>query len=210
MSRLLDLSIGVTRTWTATYTRGLPHDTRVERREEIDSDLWDHKRLADFEREPANGTAMQILARAVLGMPADLLWRIEAGSSTQLTRSNSVNDRLFMRIGFLVALLPLVALVANGIGVMAGGGEFDNRTEQVLWGLSFAVCPFVALVGLWLCAAKPHLGLTMVVTGVMLSAVLMFWMAFITVPVGLVIIAFAIKRSAITIWPFRASPTGTA
>jgi hypothetical protein len=213
MSRLLDLSIGVTRSWTATYTRGLPHDTRAERREEIDSDLWDHKRLADLEREPANGTAMQILVRVALGIPADLLWRMEAGSSTQLTRSTSVNDTWFMRIGLLALTLVLSAGVAMGGFIVAGEGEWDNRTEQVIWGLVFATFPLISIIGLWICRSQPKLGVGLVAAGMVLMSLVMFWIAFITVPVGILVVAFAIKRSGLAIWPFRPSttgPTGTA
>jgi hypothetical protein len=38
----------------------------------------------------------------------------------------------------------------------------------------------------------------------------MFWMAFITVPIGILVILFAIKRSGLQIWPFRAGPPATA
>jgi len=211
---VLDLAIGITRAWSGTYTRGLPHDTRAERREEIDSDLWDHQRLADLEREPVTGTAVQILVRVILGIPADLLWRIEAGSSTQVTGRTSVNDTLIMRIGLVLISLPLLALVVNGVAIaFFGAGDFNNSTEHVLWGLMFLVCPLVTLIGLWLCRAQPKLGLGMVIVGALASALVMFWMAFITVPVALVVIAFAIKRSGLSIWPFnraRPSATGTA
>lgn len=213
MSRLLDLSIGITRSWASTYTRGLPHHLRAERREEIDSDLWDHKRLADLEREPANGTAVQILARAALGIPADLLWRIEAGSSTQTTRRISVNDTLFMRIGLLAAMLPLAILALAGMTFMLGNGDWENSTEHWIWRGAFVAAPVIGGFGLWLCATQPRLGMALALVGVGSAAFLMPWLAFITVPIALVIIGFAIKRSGLTIWPFRPSttgPTGTA
>lgn len=203
----LDLAIGITRSWTATYTRGLPHDLRAERREEIDSDLWDHQRLADLEREPVTGTAAHVLFRLLFGMPADLLWRIEAGSSTQTSGRTSVNDTWFMRIGLAVSMLLLFFLVLNGVGIMLDGGG------EVIWGLAFAVCPLVSLVGLSLCRTRPKLGVGLVVAGVVSVSLIMFWMAFVTVPVGLVIIAFAIRRSGLSVWPFnrtRPSATGTA
>jgi len=213
MSRLLDLSIGVTRAWSATYTRGLPHDLRAERREEIDSDLWDHQRLADLEREPANGIANQILFRFVLGIPADLLWRIEAGSTKQATRRTSMNSTPLMRIGLVAAMLPLALLVVFGVTFMLGNGDWENSTEHWLWRVAFLVAPLVGGIGLWLCATQPRLGMALVLAGVGSSAFLMPWMTPITVPIGLIVIAFAIKRSGLVIWPFRpgtTGPTGTA
>lgn len=213
MSRLLNLSVGATRAWSATYTRGLPQDLRAERREEIDSDLWDHRRLADLEREPVTGTAAHVLFRLLFGMPADLLWRIEAGSSTQTTRRTSLNDTPLMRIGLLAAMLPLALLVMFGVTFILGNGDWENSTGHWLWRVAFVVAPLVGGIGLWLCATQPRLGMALVLAGVGSSAFLMPWMTPITVPIGLVVIAFAIKRSGLVVWPFRPSttgPTGTA
>lgn len=196
MRWLLDVAIALTTAWTATYTRGLPVGVRAERREEIDCDLWHQQRLADLEREPVTGTAIQILVRVVLGMPADLLWRVEAGSTTPTTRRNSVNDTWPMRVGLLTVTLPLLVLILNGAGIaFFGTGDFDNSTEHVLWGLAFLVGPLVTLVGLLLCRARPKLGLAMVTAGALGTALIMFWMAFITVPIALVVIGFAYVRS---------------
>ena len=210
MRAFLDLAIALTGAWVTVYTRGLPSDVGGERREEIDCDLWHQRRLADLEREPVTGTAVQILVRTIFGIPADMLWRIEAGSSTQTDRRTSVNETLSMRIGFLVAMLPLAALAAAGVSFVLGNGDFENSTEHWLWRVAFVATPAIGGVGLWLCATRPKLGMGLVLAGVGASSVLMPWMAFVTVPVGIAIIAFAIKRSGITIWPFRPSATGTA
>jgi hypothetical protein len=210
---MLAFAIAITRAWTATYTRGLPAVARDARVAEIHSDLWEHQRAAGFEREPVADTGVAILTRVVLGVPADLLWRIEAGSSTRTDRSTSVNDTLIMRAGLFALSLPLLFLILNGVGVMLGSGEFDSGLDQVIWGLAFLVCPLVSLVGLWLCASQPKLGLGLTIGGTLASALVMFWMAFITVPVGIVVIIFAIKRSGLSIWPFngpRPSATGSA
>lgn len=107
-----------------------------------------------------------------------------------------MNDKLPMRIGLVAVSLPLLFLVLNGIGVaFFGSGDFDNSTEHVAWGLMFLVCPLVALAGLWLCRAHPRLGFSMVVIGALAGALIMFWMAFITVPVALAVIAFAAFRA---------------
>jgi hypothetical protein len=204
---LLDLSIALTRAWATVYTRGLPQDAGAERREEIDGDLWHQRRLADLEREPVTGTAVQILVRVILGIPADLLWRVEAGSSTQTVGRTSVNNTLFMRIGLVAAMLPLAALAAAGVSFVLGSGDFENSTEHWLWRVAFVATPAIGGVGLWLCATRPRLGMGLVLAGVGASSVMMPWMAVVTVPVGLVIIAFAIKRSGLISWPASRSST---
>jgi len=198
----LTLTVGMARSWVTLYTLRLPLEIRESRRSEIDSDLWEQQWLAARRGDPALGTAIEVLSRMLLGIFDDLMWRLEVGAS--VTKGQiSVNDTWPMRIGFIALMVPLLLLVANGLGMMLGNGEFDNAQEQILWGLSFLVAPLVTAVGLWLCRTRPKLGLGLVVGGALSTALLMFWMAFITVPLAILVIAFAIKRSGLAIWPFR-------
>lgn len=195
MMWFLGLAIALTRSWAATYTRGLPPDVRAERREEIDCDLWHQQRLADLEREPVTGTAMEVLARWLAGIPSDVTWRIETGAA-QPKGTTQMNDTLPMRVGLVLLSLPLLALVINGVAIaFFGAGDFDNSTQQVAWGLMFLLCPVVTLTGLWLCRAQPRIGFAMVVVGALAGALIMFWMAFITLPVALIVIVFAAFRA---------------
>lgn len=210
MSGALAVTVGIARSWVALYTLRLPREIRESRRSEIDSDLWEQQWLAARRGDPALGTAIEVLSRMLLGIFDDLIWRLEAGVS--VTKGQiSVNDTWPMRIGFIVVMLPLAFLIVNGVAIaFFGAGDFDNSTEHFLWGLSFLVAPLVAAVGLWLCRTRPKLGLGLVVGGALSTALLMFWMAFITVPLAIVVIAFAIKRSGLAIWPFRPGTAGTA
>ena len=107
-----------------------------------------------------------------------------------------MNDTWPMRLGLLAATLPLLILVINGVGIaFFDAGDFNNSTEHLLWGLAFLICPLVTLIAVWLCRTHPKLGLGMVIVGVAASVLNMFWMAFITVPIGLLIIAYSYKRS---------------
>jgi hypothetical protein len=207
---VLSFAISLTRAWTATYTRGLPSDQRAERRAEIDCDLWEHQRLADLQREPVNGTAAAILLRLLLGVPADIVWRLETGASARSGKGTQVNDSTIMRVGLVALMLPLLFIAANGIGMLLGGGDFDSRQEQVLYGFTVAIAPLAAIAGLWLCASQPKLGLALIVAGVVTVCALFYWMLVITVPIGFVIIAFAIRRSGLVVWPSPgAGPTAT-
>jgi hypothetical protein len=112
-----------------------------------------------------------------------------------------------MRIGLVAAMLPLAALAAAGVSFVLGSGDFENSTEHWLWRVAFVATPAIGGVGLWLCATRPRLGMGLVLAGVGASSVMMPWMAVVTVPVGLVIIAFAIKRSGLISWPASRSST---
>ena len=57
--------------WARVYTRGLPPTTRDQRKAEITSDLWEHRAEAARSR----GLTLEIAARSIAGVPADLSWR---------------------------------------------------------------------------------------------------------------------------------------
>jgi hypothetical protein len=62
------------RRWTHLCTSGLPRDSRDRRRAEIESELWEAERAAT--------SSLIVLARLVLGMPADVAWRVEVAHVT--------------------------------------------------------------------------------------------------------------------------------
>lgn len=66
------------RAWARTYTRGLAGEARVERLAELDSDLFEHERNGRRAGQSAVTLSFEILWRVVLGMPADVSWRLEA------------------------------------------------------------------------------------------------------------------------------------
>ena len=77
MNRLLLCTIGSVRAWTRVYTLRMDTSDRDRRRAEIESDLWEYHE--DLRRRGASpsGIAFCMLARLVLGLPHDLLWRLE-------------------------------------------------------------------------------------------------------------------------------------
>jgi hypothetical protein len=63
--------------WVALYTRGLPAAARLARRDEIESDLWSQREEARSICRSSVSLAVEILARLVMGMAADVAWRLE-------------------------------------------------------------------------------------------------------------------------------------
>ena len=132
MSWPLDISIATTRAWTASYTRGLPADLRAERREEIDSDLWEQHRLAALRGDPALGIAIEVLARMLLGIISDITWRAQAGAPARPDRGTMTSEALYMRglvaAGVVVALLLILGywtlLITIPIGIAMVAIEF--------------------------------------------------------------------------------------
>lgn len=206
MNAALALAVGFAHSWVAIYTAGLPGNLREARRSEIDSDLWEQQWLAGHRSQPPLATAGEMAARTLLGMLSDITWRVEAGASSRSKGTATVNNTWPMRIGFLIAMLPLVALTLIGISFLVGNGDWDNTWEHWIWRGFFAALPVIGGLGLWLCAARPVLGMSLVLVGVGTSAFLMPWMAIITVPVGIAIIVFAAFRAGFLPRPSARQP----
>lgn len=66
--------------WAALYTRGLEQVLREDRRDEIASDVFEQ--CADG--QDRRGTTLSLLGRCLLGVPADLSWRLEHSRSAGL------------------------------------------------------------------------------------------------------------------------------
>src|SRR5262245_34338785 len=73
MRPLFRIATSAVRWWTRLYTRGLPE--RAARLEEIESDLWEfaHDQTETHTLSPG----LHVLLRLLLGMPSDLVWRVE-------------------------------------------------------------------------------------------------------------------------------------
>lgn len=213
MSRLLDLSIGITRSWASTYTRGLPCDTRAERRDEIDSDLWEQHRLATGRGDPALGTAIEILARMLLGAISDITWRAQAGSLARADRSISMNESTYMRGLVAVGVVLAVFLMVTGVASIADALlDSDVGSGMAAFGAITLLAGAAVAAGLLMSKRNPLLGIGLVAVGAITVAVAWYWMLVITIPVGIALVAIAFFRARQAEWPRTGSsgPTGLA
>jgi len=204
MSAVLDLAVGMTRSWVSLYTSGLPPECRDARRTEIDSDLWEQQRTADLLNQPQGETSLQLLARLVLGIPSDVTWRLETGHSVSGERSIRMNEALYMRglVAVGVALALLVVIV--GVGSIFNAFE-DGDNSGWVWGGSLSALSGVAvMVGLLISRPNPLLGIGLVAAGAITIAVLWHWLLVITIPIGIALVTIAFFRARQTGWPRRA------
>lgn len=70
---------GLFRYWTRFYTLGLPMDVRRDRREEIASDDWEHLHGSSSADDRRTTSDLDLVARKILGIPADISWRFDQG-----------------------------------------------------------------------------------------------------------------------------------
>jgi hypothetical protein len=74
---LLSIAIALVRRWTRLYTCRMEPALRDSRRAEIESDLWEFHEDARRSGHSPAGIAVHMLARLLLGMPHDVLWRFD-------------------------------------------------------------------------------------------------------------------------------------
>lgn len=197
MNAALDMVVGMSRSWVALYTLGLPAELRIARRLEIDCDFWEQRQLAGFMREPPLGTAAEIAARTVLGMLSDITWRVQAGLSARSDRSPKMNQSLTMRalglLGLVVAAFPVVTgvIVIAGLG---GGDETDEDVLRIMWGTAAMLGGAAMAAGLLLSLRRRWLGVGLVVAGTVAISATWYWVAPFTVPIGLALAAIAYFR----------------
>jgi hypothetical protein len=70
-----DVAAALAARWVGFYTRGLPARVVRARRDELASDLFEHRAHDQREGVPSSATGAAILRRVVLGVAADLGWR---------------------------------------------------------------------------------------------------------------------------------------
>lgn len=75
-SRVEDLC----RIWVRVYTAGLPPDVQRDRREELESDIWEHAQANNLPGGVPSVRDWHLAARVIRGMLADISWRIDVGA----------------------------------------------------------------------------------------------------------------------------------
>ena len=201
MNAALDVVVGMTRSWVAVYTSGLPPELRDARRAEIDSDLWEQRQIAELTEEPQGETTFHLLTRLLLGILSDVTWRLETGHSVSGERSIRMNEALYMRglVAVGVALALLVVIV--GVGSIFNAFE-DGDNSGWVWGGSLSALSGVAvMVGLLISRPNPLLGIGLVAAGAITIAVLWHWLLVITIPIGIALVTIAFFRARQTGWP---------
>ena len=104
------LVLSLIRGWTRVYTWGAPQPVRDDRRAEIESDLWE----SQHDRDAGDGfvSPWQLAVRLVLGIPADLAWRME---QTDVRRAVSPRTFALAASLFLLVVLWMFSTPAQSV-----------------------------------------------------------------------------------------------
>jgi hypothetical protein len=196
--------------WCDWYTRGLPDDVAAERRDELAADLHDH-RLDAMRRDEVDGRhARAVVARALLGAPADLSWRSHqlriARSARRQEKQMSVASRrdgrttvAYVLGGLVVAWSVLnVAMLWNLVSV-------SSNDEDRRWGLAIGLTGLVCLgLSAWALtaltrrprAAGAALAVSAVLTTVWITWFL--WLAAVGVGIAAFFVLYAVRATSET------------
>lgn len=160
--------------WTRAYTRGLAHEPRQRRVDELVSDCHDQRRWGGEVGASPLAVATSMVARTMAGMPADLLWRQEQLAAS---RDRSPNPRgrpmgHWIRHNWWVALAAVLGGLHTALGL---GLPFEDRTVgSVIGGTVIALLGLGMLVGIWLRRRHRRLGDMLIAVGT-LPAFPFFW-----------------------------------
>ena len=151
---------GMIRSWTSLYTKGLPSELGAERRAEVESDLWEQDWL--WQERGLTGLFSQRLGRWLLGMPADLSWRLEQRGPTKnpaedvgsklermIKLATTTVQKVMLGLVVLLAAYQLVVVVFSG----AAGVGILNAEEAPGWTTAGELfLAFISAVGIALIA----------------------------------------------------------
>jgi hypothetical protein len=148
----LPLAKLIVRGWVRIYTAPVHPELRARRREEIESDLWEQQAA---EREAGYRPVeigLRLVARWILGVPADLLWSIPRALPLEDYTSVSVLLlTIAMALGYqdlygpLPAVGPLSAELADGLlrAILASSALIQTFRLRYYQRLRFARPPII-------------------------------------------------------------------
>jgi hypothetical protein len=160
------------------YTSGLPAHDASQRRDEILSDLWEHRNDSMRSGHSQRRHNLEVIERVLSGIPADLSWRRgilrsqprpETGGpmTTQETVPRSTLALIIVSGLAMVAPFPFLALLGTGL-----------KTAELLWVLGSIALAGVLAAGLALrlLTYRPVVSTTLMAIGAFAPSVAWFWL----------------------------------
>jgi hypothetical protein len=177
--------------WTRWYTRRLPSEVSTARRDELTSDLHEHRAEARDSGEPERRTSLEIVARLVEGVPADLSWRraqrSRARSITMATDASSRGYPMWLTIVlFVMGGLALFMSLSSVVGALV-----DDDEGMLVWGTLLLLVGASIVGGLLLVNRAPRISVALVAIGAIGFGLATFWMV-LTVVAGVIVAVAAL------------------
>ena len=117
------LAVGITGAWTRLYTAMTPVSVRLDRREELVSDMHEHREDLRARHVSDGAAATEILRRTVGGMPDDVRWALTTMEGDPIMpgiRTLAVTGWAVALVVSVLALFMAVNDLADGWRELAG------------------------------------------------------------------------------------------
>lgn len=194
------------RGWVAVYTLGLPAEMQARRRGEVAGDLADETQDA-MRRGELEHLRRRRLVRWLLGIPADVAWRLfEAPVTAQRIRARlpQIGWVPLSRVSLTMVVIVAVGS-AGGLAIVTVPYLTGQATAGTWpgWGpIGFSMGCAAVLVGILLAVPWPRRGVAVMVPGVVIGllAAPWLWSCWLLSLVGVLIRVYQADRDA---WPWR-------
>ena len=168
------------RTWVRLYTRRVEPSTAEARRAELESDLWEHHQHTRSLGRGAGRYHVEVIARVLLGIGADISWRRHAIRRQASTESKGFEMLTTIRRHSSISVIVLAALgvlPGSALLVLLGSAASWADTGEMIWVLGALALTGVLMGGLILRAreARPRLATALLVIGAPAPSVAFFW-----------------------------------
>ncbi|MGI9607970.1 MAG: hypothetical protein ACR2P0_17710 [Acidimicrobiales bacterium] len=187
--------------WVRFYTWKLPDADARRRREEIESDLFEHANDAQLAGVGEQRLNAEILARVLVGVPADLSWRRAsrqeplmrlAVGGIAMSMSKSTQHRILYWLSGLIVLYCSIGLVSGIASIFVDWDEEPSVAAKIFFFGVPVVSAITLVAGLVTQSRDPRRGLALVIAGAVGPAV-WFWMLPFYAPVMIAVIALAVS-----------------
>jgi hypothetical protein len=188
-----DRAVSAIRAWVAFYTRGLPVELAVDRRNLIEADLWDEAQAATWLNE-SQGLARQRWSRWLRGMPADVSWRVRRQRrTTRTTRRTDMRISKGQTAAIGAVTIFYVVLIIAGLMTSASFREWTGMWPALI-GLGLSV------VGLLLAIPRAEAGFAVGMIGTGITFLVMPWMFPFYLPI-VIVLGYRLWRGRATAQP---------
>lgn len=198
--------------WCDRYTRGLPPEVAIERRDELAADVYDQRLDAAHAGLTDEAVARSLLLRSLRGVPADLSWRTHQlrAHRSAAAREESMNA-VAGRDGWTLAatIIGIVVIAWSAlvvISMLSGLPDATTRDDVTgIWliAIAAAVAAGAAIWGTWSLTRRPAAAGAALAIAALISTAWMIW-AWFVVAGGVAAMLFFLAYS------FRSRRSGSA
>jgi hypothetical protein len=191
------------RGWVGLYTRGLPAEVRDARRAEIESDLWSQAEEAEYLGQTASSVEIEMFARLVLGIPADIGWRQSQrrgntpSSRKEIAMREPRSRQIWAYVGAVWAALGIAFAVVGFIDIRSRPADRpeDVAAASAAAGVIVVGCA-LALLGLLRIGRDPNGGRQLALVGAVVAGgttmFLLSWMWVVGIVLALPLVVIAV------------------